>query len=167
MKYQLLIIKNLFLKKFLKWIIIYLSLILLDIYLIYFKIKTPMFSQDDINILFGVSGNNLNILGILILLFNIFLTIYFIYSIYNYEYNSSYEFISLRISNNKRNLFKLLVLSIFIISLRIFYYLIIYLIFFKYYEFNIIIFFKNIYIYLIITIITFLVSHLSYLIKSN
>ena len=126
-----------------------------------------MFSQDDINILFGVSGNNLNILGILILLFNIFLTIYFTYSIYNYEYNSSYEFISLRISNNKRNLFKLLVLSIFIISLRIFYYLIIYLIFFKYYEFNIIIFFKNIYIYLIITIITFLVSHLSYLIKSN
>ena len=156
MKYQYLILKELFFCKFWKWVLIYVLLVLINIYLIYQTVESKFFNPYDIEMLLGILPfSRLNILGILILLYQIFLTIYFVYSFCIYEYNHSSEFIFLRINHIKRNIFKIVLILLFIVFLRILYFAIIFLIFNKYYNFTFIIFLRNISYYLIITFITY------------
>lgn len=156
MKYQYLILKDLFFHKFWKWLFIYILLVLVNIYLIYQTVESAYFNLYDIDMLLGIlSFFKLNVLGMLILLYQVFMTIYFAYSFCTYEYNHSSEFIFLRINHIKRNFFKFVSILLFIIFLRFLYFAIIFLIFYKYYNFTFIVFFKNMFYYLIITFITF------------
>lgn len=157
MKYQLLVLKELFFKKYFKWLMIYLGLIIIDIFLIYQTINTSFFNPEQVKALLGiVAYNKLDFLGLLLFLYQLCITFYFGYSFFIYEYNHSPEFIVLRISHIKRYLFKLLTIILFIIFLRIIYFLIIYLIFKNCMQFTFIIFLKNIIYYLFVVIITYI-----------
>lgn len=156
MKYQYLILKDLFFHKFWKWLLIYILLVLVNIYLVYQTVESIYFNLYDIEMILGILPfSKLSILGTLILLYQIFLTIYFVYSFCIYEYSHSSEFIFLRINHIKRNFFKIVSIFLLIVFLRILYFVIIFLIFYQYYNFTFIIFLKNVSYYLVITFITY------------
>ena len=106
MKYQFSILRNLFFKKYLKWFIIYLFFMLIEIYIVTSTPDANTKKEAILMLLSLVPFSELGILEKLFLIFNIVLTIYIVYTFFIYEYNNSFEFIFLRINHLKRNINK-------------------------------------------------------------
>ncbi len=160
-KYQFQILINYFKKKLWKWLLAELILILAYLLLSGLGIKESSFDPTPIiNIISIKNIKNYQFLESIIFLFNISLTFYITYSLYTYEYNNSLEFIALRIDYKKRNITKLIMILSFIIFLRIIYYLLIFICYFKYVKFTLAMFIETIILYLVLSLISFLVIHL-------
>ena len=166
MKYQLSILINLTKRKFWKWLL--LDYIFIILYVIIQKYITGFYDSSFVeNLLILKEISNYNVLELLLSIFNVSLIIYIVYNLYIYEYNNSFEFIFLRVSNIKRNSIKLFFIILFTFIVRTIYFLFIFMFFRK--EFN---FFSSIYIntittYISISVITYLAISLFYSIHSN
>ena len=160
-KYQFQILINYFKKKLWKWLLAELILILAYLFLIGLDIKEGSFDPTSIiNIISIKNIKDYQFLEYVIFLFNISLTFYITYSLYIYEYNNSLEFIALRINHKKRNITKLIMILSFIFFLRIIYYSLIFVCYFKYVKFSLPIFIETIILYLGLSLIYFLIIHL-------
>ena len=166
MKYQLSILINLTKRKFWKWLL--LDYIFIILYVIIQKYITGFYDSSFVeNLLILKEISNYNVVELLLSIFNVSLIIYIVYNLYIYEYNNSFEFIFLRVSNIKRNSIKLFFIILFTFIVRTIYFLFIFMFFRK--EFN---FFSSIYIntittYISISLITYLAICLFYSIHSN
>lgn len=161
MKYELLVLNELLRKKYYKWLLIYFILFIAEIFLIYRTVNTNFFVSKEIEYLLGIPNlNKMNLLELLLFLYQVLITIYFSYSLYIYDYNHSQEFVFLRMNQVKRNVCKLSTITLFICSLRIIYFFIIFILFNKYFSFTFIMFIKNIFYYLIIIFFVFLIQNI-------
>ena len=163
MKYQCLVLYNSFLKKIYKWLAVDVVFILIYCGVLYYTRNSELFDSSSIgNLLLIQNYSNFQFIEILLLYYNIGITIYITYVLYIYEYFNSLEFIFLRINNRKRRIFKLLVTLAFIMLLRTIYYVIIFLFFTNYFKFTIGIYIQSLFIYILVTIIFYIIFDLYY-----
>ena len=155
MKYQFSILKNLFFKKYLKWFIIYLFFMLIEIYIVTSTPDANTKKEAILMLLSLVPFSELGILEKLFLIFNIVLTIYIVYTFFIYEYNNSFEFIFLRINHLKRNINKLVILLLFIFVIRSVNYFLIYFFFPNNEIFNFFTYLKTVSYFLVFSIFLF------------
>lgn len=137
MLYQFNIIKQLFLQKYWKLFLIFLSFFFLQLFLIFFNQQVVVIDEIDLYMLLGIFKSDFSFLAILWYLFQISMLIYFVYTIFIYEYENSIEFLSLRVSTFKRLVGKYLTTILFVICFRLFYFLLVFLIFKNYRTFYI------------------------------
>ncbi len=155
MKYQFSILRNLFFKKYLKWFIIYLFFMLIEIYIVTSTPDANTKKEAILMLLSLVPFSELGILEKLFLIFNIVLTIYIVYTFFIYEYNNSFEFIFLRTNHLKRNINKLIILLLFIFVIRSINYFLIYFFFPNNEIFNFFTYLKTVSYFLIFSIFLF------------
>ena len=158
MKYQLCILSNIFKSKILKWLIIFIILLTTYLLITVPLSKGPGFNQTTItNLLTLTHFEDNSFMIVLLNTFQILLTIYITYIMYNYEYKASIEFIVLRMNEIKRNFYKLLVTILFVLLLRISYYVYIYLFTHELVDLTHTIFSDNIIHYLIIVVVSYVI----------
>lgn len=155
MKYQFSSLRNLFFKKYLKWFIIYLFFMLIEIYIVTSTPDANTKKEAILMLLSLVPFSELGILEKLFLIFNIVLTIYIVYTFFIYEYNNSFEFIFLRTNHLKRNINKLIILLLFIFVIRSINYFLIYFFFPNNEIFNFFTYLKTVSYFLIFSIFLF------------
>ena len=105
--------------------------------------------------------SELDDLGKIILFFQLLLNLYIVYTFYIYEYNNSGEFLFLRIAHNKRNLYKLCTLLLFVFMVRSINFIFITIIF-NSIKFSLIYYLKSVFIYILFSLLMFICVHLKY-----